>query len=98
MSDHISLSQKAVIDIFETVWIIEPATRNEIVAKSGWSMPTVEKALALLQEKGEVARIPGRGGPQGTGSAHAPSLFMVTRTDAARNAAMQQSAKSRARA
>lgn len=95
MSD---LKEKTVIDVFEAVWEIEPATRKEIVAKSGWSELTVDKALRLLQEKGEVARITGRGGPQGTGCGRVPSLYMVTRTEAARAAAIQQSAASRAAA
>lgn len=94
MSEHmnVSLSQKAVIDVFETVWMIEPATRPQIVAKSGWGSSVVDKALIILQEKGEVARINGRGGPQGNGSGRCPSLYLVTRTDAARTAAVARAA------
>ncbi|WP_338416328.1 hypothetical protein [uncultured Sphaerotilus sp.] len=87
------LKEKTVIDVFEAVWLMEPATRKEIVAKSGWSEPTVDKALKLLNEKGEIARITGRGGQQGTGCGPVPSLYIVTRTDAARRAAVQQSAR-----
>ena len=78
------LKTKTIVAAFEACWEVEPATVKQIVELSGLSDVTVRRCLNMLCERGDVFEISGCGA---TLRGVTPTLFMTTKTEAARKAA-----------
>ena len=77
------LKPKTIVAAFEACWELEPATVKQVVEQSGLSDVTVRRCLDMLCERGEIFELSGDKSYRGA----TPSLYMTTKTEAARKAA-----------